>query len=156
MAESCAADHAIFRLNGTLELTLDIIEDCAKAYREASPTIKKLMNQAIFQQFKIYNKSSDNPQIECSFEPPFDSLIGPIKDDIVSINKKASLGDVRLKKAKDHIHQSSGYGLDAVGDSTNTLSHSKFFSRKSLSKELLSMWYEKDRFAFLIDGFELL
>ena len=106
------------QIAANLEFTLDIIEDCAKAYREASPTIKKLMNQAIFRQFKIYNESNDSPQIEYSFESPFDSLIRPIKDDIVSINKKASLGDVRLKIAKDHIHQSSGYGLDAVGDST--------------------------------------
>lgn len=79
------------QIRNNLKLTLDIVENCGDAYRNASDTIKRLMNQAIFEKFYIISNDEVELDIEFSFRPPFDKLLEPIKDDIAQINKNNSL-----------------------------------------------------------------
>lgn len=70
------------QITQNLKMALDIVEDCAGAYRNASDTIKKLMNQAIFEKFYISNTPEGSFSVEATFKPPFKSLLEPIRDDI--------------------------------------------------------------------------
>ena len=55
------------QIRNNLKLTLDIVENCGDAYRNASDTIKRLMNQAIFEKFYIISNDEVELDIEFSF-----------------------------------------------------------------------------------------
>ena len=75
-----AHDTTFEQIAQNLNMALDIIENCGKAYRDASDTIKKLMNQAIFEKFYIVNSPDLEFDIEFTFKPPFDQILEPIKE----------------------------------------------------------------------------
>ena len=64
-------------------MALDIVENCGEAYRNATDSTKKLMNQAIFVKFHINNTSYDGFSIKATFRAPFNNLLSPIQDDIL-------------------------------------------------------------------------
>lgn len=130
------------QIRNNLKLTLDIVENCGEAYRNASDTIKRLMNQAIFDKFYIISNDEVELDIEFSFRPPFDKLLEPIKDDIAQINKNKSSNRIgnALTIAKGHIQEFLECGLSDVDNPSNMSTYSNdgyFFRHKSLSKVLL-------------------
>ena len=130
------------QIRNNLKLTLDIVENCGDAYRNASDTIKRLMNQAIFEKFYIISNDEVELDIEFSFRPPFDKLLEPIKDDIAQINKNKSSNRIgnALTIAKGHIQEFLECGLSDVDNPSNMSTYSNdgyFFRHKSLSKVLL-------------------
>lgn len=109
-------------------MALDIIEDCGKAYRDASDTIKKLMNQAIFEKFYIVNSPDLEFDIEFTFKPPFDQILEPIKEDISRINRAIKNQSSKLtqyvENAKGHIREIFGYGFSddvLLDESSNSI-----------------------------------
>ena len=109
---------------------------------DASDTIKRLMNQAIFEKFYIISNDEVELDIEFSFRPPFDKLLEPIKDDIAQINKNKSSNRIgnALTIAKGHIQEFLECGLSDVDNPSNMSTYSNdgyFFRHKSLSKVLL-------------------
>ena len=127
-----------------LKTALDIIEDCAGAYRNASDTIKKLMNQAIFEKFYISNTPNEDFSVEATFKPPFNSLLEPIKEDISKINNAAKNQSAKLKNlivmTKGHIQEFFECDLNAIKNPSNietTSNFSNFFEPNSSSKVLL-------------------
>ena len=109
-------------------MALDIIENCGKAYRDASDTIKKLMNQAIFEKFYIVNSPDLEFDIEFTFKPPFDQILEPIKEDISRINRAIKNQSSKLtqyvENAKGHIREIFGYGLSddvLLDESSNSI-----------------------------------
>ncbi len=130
------------QVKNNLRLTLDIVENCGDAYRNASDTIKKLMNQAIFNKIYIISNEEIDLDTEISFRPPFDKKIDPIKEDIAQINRNTNTdrASTSLEKAKGHIQEYLECGLSDVDNPSNILTHSNngyFFSHNSLSKALL-------------------
>ena len=109
------------QIRNNLKLTLDIVENCGDAYRNASDTIKRLMNQAIFEKFYIISNDEVELDIEFSFRPPFDKLLEPIKDDIAQINKNKSSNRIgnALTIAKGHIQEFLECGLSDVDNPSN-------------------------------------
>jgi len=130
------------QIRSNLKLTLDIVENCGDAYRNASDTIKRLMNQAIFEKFYIISNDEVELDIEFSFRPPFDKLLEPIKDDIARINKNNSLNRLgnALTIAKGHIQEFLECGLSDAENPSNMSTYSNdgyYFRHNSLSKVLL-------------------
>ena len=74
------------QISANLKLTLDIVENCGEAYRNGSDTIKKLMNQAIFEKFYISNGENTEFSVDVTFRAPYDQILEPIRDDISSVN----------------------------------------------------------------------
>lgn len=75
--ELAGIEHEIRMHNTTFEqitqnlnLALDVVEDCGQAYRNASDTVKKLMNQAIFEKFYISNGPEDEFDVKVTFKAP--------------------------------------------------------------------------------------
>ena len=70
-------------------------------------TIKRLLNQALFE--KIYVSSSNNTplKVEARFNPPFDMIIEPFREELRKVNQAAKLkiGDVaeKIKATKNRI-----------------------------------------------------
>ena len=123
-------------------LTLDIVENCGDAYRNASDTVKKLMNQAIFDKFYIISNDEIDLDVELSFKPPFDKMIEPIKEDIAQINRNTNTDKTssNLAKAKGHIQEFLECDLSDVDNPSNISTYpnnENFFSHNSLSKALL-------------------
>ncbi len=130
------------QVKNNLRLTLDIVENCGDAYRNASDTIKKLMNQAIFNKIYIISNEEIDLDTEISFRPPFDKKIDPIKEDIAQINRNTNTdrASTSLEKAKGHIQEYLECGLSDVDNPSNISTYpnnEKFFSHNSLSKALL-------------------
>ena len=102
--------------------TLDIVENCGEAYRNGSDTIKKLMNQAIFEKFYISNGENTEFSVDVTFRAPYDQILEPIRDDISSVNAAMNRSSAKVSKyigiAKDHIRKIFGCGLYAVNNST--------------------------------------
>ena len=67
-----------------LSLAFDLIEDCGRTYRNASDTIKKLMNQAIFNKIWIHEDGT----VTTEFTDVYKNLVGPIENEIVNQNTK--------------------------------------------------------------------
>ena len=135
-------DMTFEQVKNNLRLTLDIVENCGDAYRNANDTVKKLMNQAIFNKLYIVSNDEIDLDIEISFRPPFDKMIEPIKEDIAQINRNTSTDktSTSLAKAKSHIQDFLECGFSDVDNPSNILTHSNngyFFSHNSLSKALL-------------------
>ncbi len=132
------------QISNNLKQALDVIENCGEAYRNASDTIKKLMNQAIFEKFYISNGGEEGFSIRATFKAPFDQVIDPFKDEISQINSALRNQSSKLAKlidiAKDHIREYFGCGLFALNNSTNMITYtndSNFFEPNSSSKVLL-------------------
>ncbi len=137
-------DTTFEQITENLKRALDIVENCGEAYKNASDTIKKLMNQAIFEKFYISNDADMEFKVDAEFKPPFDQILEPVKDDIIRINRLAQDCSSKLSYyidiAKDHIQKIFGCGLYTINNSTNmsTCSNgSNFFSHNSSSKVLL-------------------
>lgn len=123
-----AHDTIFEQIAQNLNMALDIIENCGKAYRDASDTIKKLMNQAIFEKFYIVNSPDLEFDIEFTFKPPFDQILEPIKEDISRINRAIKNQSSKLtqyvENAKGHIREIFGYGLSddvLLDESSNSI-----------------------------------
>ena len=132
------------QISANLKLTLDIVENCGEAYRNGSDTIKKLMNQAIFEKFYISNGENTEFSVDVTFRAPYDQILEPIRDDISSVNAAMNRSSAKVSKyigiAKDHIRKIFGCGLYAVNNSTlyeTSSNDSNFFEPKSSSKVLL-------------------
>ena len=132
------------QITENLKRALDIVENCGEAYKNASDTIKKLMNQAIFEKFYISNDADMEFKVDAEFRPPFDQILEPVKDDIIRINRLAQDCSSKLSYyigiAKDHIQEIFGCGLYTINNSTNMSTYSNgsnFFSHNSSSKVLL-------------------
>ena len=82
-------DTTFEQITENLKRALDIVENCGEAYKNASDTIKKLMNQAIFEKFYISNDADMEFKVDAEFKPPFDQILEPVKDDIIRINRLA-------------------------------------------------------------------
>ena len=137
-------DTTFEQITENLKRALDIVENCGEAYKNASDTIKKLMNQAIFEKFYISNDADMEFKVDAEFKPPFDQILEPVKDDIIRINRLAQDCSSKLSYyidiAKDHIQKIFGCGLYTINNSTNMSTYSNgsnFFSHNSSSKVLL-------------------
>ena len=137
-------DTTFEQITENLKRALDIVENCGEAYKNASDTIKKLMNQAIFEKFYISNDADMEFKVNAEFKPPFDQILEPVKDDIIRINRLAQDCSSKLNYyidiAKDHIQKIFGCGLYTINNSTNMSTYSNgsnFFSHNSSSKVLL-------------------
>lgn len=123
-----AHDTTFEQIAQNLNMALDIIDNCGKAYRDASDTIKKLMNQASFEKFYIVNSPDLEFDIEFTFKPPFDQILEPIKEDISRINRAIKNQSSKLtqyvENAKGHIREIFGYGLSddvLLDESSNSI-----------------------------------
>lgn len=128
-------DTTFEQITENLKRALDIVENCGEAYKNASDTIKKLMNQAIFEKFYISNDADMEFKVDAEFKPPFDQILEPVKDDIIRINRLAQDCSSKLSYyidiAKDHIQKIFGCGLYTINNSTNMSTYSNgsnFFS----------------------------
>ena len=137
-------DTTFEQITENLKRALDIVENCGEAYKNASDTIKKLMNQAIFEKFYISNDADMEFKVDAEFRPPFDQILEPVKDDIIRINRLAQDCSSKLSYyigiAKDHIQEIFGCGLYTINNSTNMSTSSNgpnFFSHNSSSKDFL-------------------
>ena len=82
-----------------LKLALDIVESCGEAYWNANDSIKKLMNQAIFNKIYIVNNADHEFDLEfSSSRPPFDKILEPMKEHIARINNIIRNQSLKLKK----------------------------------------------------------
>ena len=129
------------QISANLDMVLDIVENCGEAYRNASDTVKKLMNQAIFEKFYISNGPEDEFGVKLTFKAPYDQILDPIKEDLSQINtalkRKPEAVDGLADKAKGHIHDFFGCGPN-LGQNKNPYSNeSDFFNPNSSSKELM-------------------
>ena len=146
--ELAAIDHEIDlhnitfeQISANLDMVLDIVENCGEAYRNASDTIKKLMNQAIFEKFYISNGPEDEFGVKLTFKAPYDQILDPIKEDLSQINtalkRKPEAVDGLADKAKGHIHDFFGCGPN-LGQNKNPYSNEPdFFNPNSSSKDLM-------------------
>ena len=121
-----------------LEAALDMIEDCGRTYRMAPAHTKRLLNQAIFKRFLIFN--GDEMKIDPELSEPFEQFLSPIKDDLAVANRVKNTNPERfsdtIKSAKRHIHEYFGCGasrhaIQTYSDSPN------FFEPNSSSKDFL-------------------
>ena len=146
--ELAAIDHEIDlhnitfeQISANLDMVLDIVENCGEAYRNASDTIKKLMNQAIFEKFYISNGPEDEFGVKLTFKAPYDQILDPIKEDLSQINtalkRKPEAVDGLADKTKGHIHDFFECGPN-LGQNKNPYSNeSDFFNPNSSSKDLM-------------------
>ena len=104
----------------------------------ASAQTKRLLNQAIFKRFLIYN--GDEMKVNPELSEPFEQFINPIKDDLAVANRVKHTNPEKLsdtiKNAKRHIHEHFGCGasrhaIQTYSDSPN------FFEPNSSSKDFL-------------------
>ncbi|MCR4753555.1 MAG: hypothetical protein K5837_04025, partial [Candidatus Saccharibacteria bacterium] len=66
-----------------LSLAFDLIEDCGNTYRKANDTVKRLMNQAIFNKIWIHNDGTVTADLNVLYK----HLIGPVERELVDMNK---------------------------------------------------------------------
>lgn len=69
-----------------LSLAFDLIEDCGSTYRKANDTIKKLMNQSIFNKIWIHADGSVTTELNDLYK----NLIGPLEKEIIKTNTKSA------------------------------------------------------------------
>ncbi len=60
-------------IEGTLNEALDLIRDCATAYEQADPALKREWNQAFFERLEIEVDEVTGAELK----PPFNTLLGP-------------------------------------------------------------------------------
>ena len=69
-----------------LSLAFDLIEDCGSTYRKANDTIKKLMNQSIFNKIWIHADGTVTTELNDLYK----NLIGPIEKELIKTNTKSA------------------------------------------------------------------
>ena len=79
-----AQDSAITSTTDRLKDALDLLEDCGALYQLAGDRIKKLLNQAIFAKLWVGGDGC----ITAEFAEPFQTLVEPIKDELVCYKKE--------------------------------------------------------------------
>ena len=86
-------------VEGNLHIALDLLEDCATAYKSAPDHIKRLFNQAFFKRILV------NPDlgIRAEFAPPFDNLLDPELGRVVTSRHEI---DNELQKNTQSTHLS--------------------------------------------------
>lgn len=94
---------------------LDLLDDCVTFYRNSSDTIKRLLNQAIFEKIYISCEKGSPVKVEAEFNPPYDMLVEPFKDELVKVNRAIRMSPdktiEKMKKAKDRILKNLRCGL---------------------------------------------
>ncbi|MCR4753007.1 MAG: hypothetical protein K5837_01125 [Candidatus Saccharibacteria bacterium] len=69
-----------------LSLAFDLIEDCGNTYRKANDTVKRLMNQAIFNKIWIHNDGTVTAELNVLNK----HLIGPVERELVNMKQKSA------------------------------------------------------------------
>ena len=119
------------QISENLSYALEMLNDCGKAYRNASDKIKRLMNQAIFEKIYVICNEDIPLDIEGKYRPPFDSIIAPTKQE-----QNAAETTESPSIAKSRILLEPGCGVFA--DKSNSIpSYSNFFTDKISSNKLL-------------------
>ena len=154
--ELAAINHEIKQHNITFEQisqnltdSLDLLDDCAAFYKGASDTIKRLMNQAIFEKIYISCNNEIPLEIEEEYKPPFNSIIAPVKEDLTKLNRSLKLNTgaalAKIATAKNRILKQFRCGLSSCNDYTDIESYSNpknfrdIFSSKGLLVEVRGM-----------------
>lgn len=137
-------DLTFEQISQNLTESLDLLDDCAAFYKGASDTIKRLMNQAIFEKIYISYTRDVTLDIEAKYNPPFNIIIEPFTKELAKLNHMAGqCTDTAVKQiqaAKNRILKTLRYGLFAPSDFTDdieTCSTSNFFTDKSCNKTFL-------------------
>ena len=129
------------QVSANLSMVLTLVEDCGAAYRSASDSTKKLLNQAIFDKFLIENEPDGDVRVEAKLKAPFDQILEPIKEDIAMINRAKQNASDHLSEyieiAKRRIRDFFGCGLDFEQNKSSYSTNSNFFESKSSSKNFL-------------------
>lgn len=124
-------------IQSNLLLALDLIENCGQTYRQADDATKRLLNQAIFKGFYIYNEDT----VMAELVEPFDQILPAIKDDVIRINRAKAIRSDHLveivENAKRHIQSFFGCGAFIGNSKSPCPNQSDFFGSKSSSKDFL-------------------
>ncbi len=124
-------------IHSNLSLAFDLIQDCGLTYRQANDATKRLLNQAIFKGFYIYNEDT----VKAELAEPFDQILSPIVDDIARVNHAKSCNTNCLaeavEKAKGHIQTIFGCGSSFGQNKSPYPNESNFFDTESLNKDFL-------------------
>ena len=134
----------------TLHCTLDLIENCGLAERNADGMTKKLLNQAIFEKFLVSNGEDIGTKVDFEFKSPFAEILEPMKNEICKINNAKRMKTENLKNlikdTKNRIRNL--YGCDFnVSAGLNPIysealpNETKIFGANSSSKDLLVEHY---------------
>ena len=141
-----AVEHDIKMHNTTfdeimenLDAVLELIEDCGKTYRNAPAQTKRLLNQAIFKRFLIFN--DDDVRVEPEMTEPFHHILEPVQNDLAAVNGAKQSCPQRLREAitntNRHIQEYFGCGDSFEAKENPHSNKSDFFNPKSSSKDLL-------------------
>ncbi len=137
-------DMTFEQISQNLSDSLDLLDDCAAFYRNTNDTIKRLMNQAIFEKIYIfYPRGEITMDIEAKFRPPFNAIIEPFTEELTKINRilRRSTDDAinQIQTAKNRILQVLRYGLAACDEHTHIEScpTPNFFTLESCNKAFL-------------------
>ena len=106
-------DTTFEQITENLKRALDIVENCGEAYKNASDTIKKLMNQAIFEKFYISNDADMEFKVDAEFKPPFDQILEPLGDPDGLLDIFGARIDARCMKIFKHGFASPPHRLTA-------------------------------------------
>ena len=137
-------DLTFEQISQNLTESLDLLDDCVAFYKGASDTIKRLMNQAIFEKIYISYTRDVTLDIEAKYNPPFNIIIEPFTKELAKLNHMAGqCTDTAVKQiqaAKNRILKVLRYGLFASSecpDDIETCPTSNFFTDKSCNKTFL-------------------
>ena len=79
-------------------------------------------------------------KVEAEFNPPFDMLVEPFKDELIKVNRAIRMSPdktiEKMKKAKDRILRNLRCGL-SDSENKEPYSEADFFTYKFVSKALL-------------------
>ncbi len=131
------------QISQNLTDALDLLDDCGAFYKAASPTIKKLLNQAIFEKIYISCNREVPLDIEEKYNPPFNVILAPFKKELTEINRsmRASSENAaeKIQAAKDRILKHLKCGLSISDDCTDIGSYQNpnFFNHNSSSKTIM-------------------
>ena len=88
-----------------LSLAFDLIEDCGSTYRKANDTIKKLMNQSIFNKIWIHNDGTVTAELSDLYK----HLIGPVERELVDINQKSASAEANAVSIQKLLKSGSNF-----------------------------------------------
>ena len=151
--ELAAINHEIKQHNITFDQisqnltdSLELLDDCAAFYKGASDTIKRLMNQAIFEKIYISCNKEVPLEIEEEYRPPFNSIIAPVKENLTKLNRSLKLNTgtalAKIATSKNRILNQIRCGLSSCNEYTDIESYSNpknfrdIFSSKGLLVEM--------------------
>lgn len=103
------------------------MDDCAAFYKGASDTIKRMMNQAIFE--KIYISCTDQItiDIDAKFNSPLNAIVEPFQDELSKLNRliQMSVGEKieKITTAKNRILNTLRCGFSECNEYTDIESY---------------------------------